>query len=276
MVPFYREALTPEEQISLRHLEVFGDRYDRVAVIPASLGLNPPGFEPCRFPDRYFTDVAAYSRLCLSAPFYERFGDYRFILLYQLDCLVFSDQLLEWCELDYDYVGAPWLRSRERPAAGFSRVGNGGFSLRKVASLLAVLRSERYRGGGSAWWRDLMFAPLPDLEPLSPVPRAFKRLRVLRSARFGVAGYVSGYTLNEDHFWSDRARLFYPQFRIAPVEVALRFSFEYGPRACYQRSGGRLPFGCHGWHKHDREFWQPFLLFGAAANGAAARHTRSA
>jgi hypothetical protein len=34
----------------------------------------------------------------LSASFYERFLDTKYILIYQLDAFVFKDELQEWCD----------------------------------------------------------------------------------------------------------------------------------------------------------------------------------
>lgn len=43
----------------------------------------------------------------LEADFYRRFGKYKYMLIYQLDAFVFSDKLLDFCEMGYDYIGAP-------------------------------------------------------------------------------------------------------------------------------------------------------------------------
>ncbi len=105
---------------------------------------------------------------------------------------------------------------------------------------------------------------MPDLA-VFPFPKRFRKaVRVIHDARRGVDWYTSHYTLNEDKFWSFRARLFDPSFRIAPVEKALEFSFECFPRYCYELNGRRLPFGCHAWAKHDRAFWEQFIDLKAA------------
>lgn len=46
-------------------------------------------------------------------------------------------------------------------------------------------------------------------------------------------------------------------FHIAPVETALEFSFEMNVERCYGMNGGRLPFGCHAWHRFNLPFWKP-------------------
>ena len=256
VVPVYRPELEPEEEQSLRHLETFLGHFDRYFVAPESLRLNRPGFERLSFADTYFDSVASYSRLLLSTSFYRAFQDYRHMLIYQLDSLVFSDSLSEWCEADFDYIGAPWLKEPEAPEKGFSRVGNGGLSLRRVDSSLRVLESGRYLDRRVSFLRDLLRAPLPDVA----AHRLHKRVSVLRQARHGVRDYAGRYSLNEDRFWSDRAALFWPDFRVAPVETALGFAFERAPRYCHERLDGRLPFGCHAWYRWDRDFWEPHLL----------------
>ena len=94
-------------------------------------------------------------------------------MIYQLDCLVFSDKLLEWCELDYDYIGAPLPVSKSDPDKGLSRAGNGGLSLRKAKSFLKVLDSPRYVTESVSFAKDLIQAPLPDIK----IVKGFKKLK---------------------------------------------------------------------------------------------------
>lgn len=260
IIPTYKERLSPEEEVSFRHLKHWLGEYDKYLVIPEGLKINIEDFSVIQFGTYFFTSIASYSKLLLSTHFYESFSKYKYILIYQLDCLVFSNQLLKWCEAGYDYIGAPWFKSKENPSKGFSRVGNGGLSLRKVESFLRVIDSKRYLEEPISYWRNIFSTPLDDIQSLTLPKRYIKKVRVLRDIRRGVKWYTDHYTLNEDHFWSDRAKLFYPDFKIAPVDVALRFSFERFPRYCYEQNNHQLPFGCHAWAKWDREFWEPYLL----------------
>ena len=82
-----------------------------------------------------------------------------------------------------------------------------------------------------------------------------KKQEVLRAAGKGIDSYTASYTLNEDHFWSDRAVLFRPEFNVAAVQQGLEFAFERHPEVCFARNRNRLPFGCHAWAKWGREFW---------------------
>ncbi len=260
VVPVYRREFTTDEEISLRHLRHFLSSYDRWLCLPTSLEVHLPGFGSKHFEDRHFTNVASYSKLLLSKEFYESFAAYEYILIYQLDSLVFSNHLGEWCQASYDYIGAPLFRSETDASKGFSRVGNGGFSLRNVQSFVRVLESERGWLGQVGTWRKVFTPGLKDLQRLSFLQRWVKKIRILRNVSRGVEWFTANYTLNEDLFWSDRAQLFHPGFRIAPADVALGFSFERHPRYCFEQNDRQLPFGCHAWAKWDRSFWESYLL----------------
>jgi hypothetical protein len=40
----------------------------------------------------------------------------------------------------------------------------------------------------------------------------------------------------------------------------MRFPFEAEPRRCFERIGGRMPFGAHRWGRFDRAFYEPWLV----------------
>lgn len=265
-----RPDLTAEEHIALVHLRRFLGHYDIHLIAPPDLRVPIAGMRVVRFPERFFGSGQAHSRLMMSRQFYARFQRYEYILVYHLDALVFSDQLAEWCAAGYDYIGAPWLRSAEYPEKGFAGVGNGGFSLRRVRSFLKVLDSPIYTIDPKLYhqrWAE-HFASRNLAVKLLNLPRL--KLKQLRSLN-GVRHFIKSYTLNEDHFWSDEARHYYPELRIAPPEVAVRFAFEQAPHYCYELIGRQLPFGCHGWPTYDPTFWKPFLLQEAALSSAPER-----
>jgi len=259
VLPIYRSNMTSDEEISFKWLLRFLGGYEIYGVVPQGLEVRHANLGIRRFDDRFFSNTASYSQLLLSREFYDAFSEYGYILIYQLDCLVFSDRLRHWCDSGFDYIGAPWFKSRTDPGKGFSRVGNGGFSLRKVQSFLKVIESTRYLEEPVSYWKDLCLRRLNDIQDLAISQRLIKKLRILRDLRRGVRWYMSEYTLNEDRFWSDRATLFYPDFKIAPKEVGLSFSFERFPRYCFEQNNQALPFGCHAWTKYDRAFWESHL-----------------
>ena len=251
-----RSDFTPDEEISFRHLEHYLGRYDRYLVAPESLAIERAGFRVKRFRDSYFGSIAAHTRMMLHPSFYEAFSEYRYILTYHLDALVFSDQLLEWCAKDFDFIGAPRIGVSDRPHV----VGNGGFALRKVQSMLRVLRSREYAIDPATYWRSISNSkPLP-MRALY-LPRKFlKRIRYFNNINHEIDFVLQESVPCEDIFISERAVKYYPGFKFAPPELAFQFAFDEMPRYCYELTGGRLPFGCHAWFKQDREFWEPFLL----------------
>lgn len=264
VIPVYSRGLSEDEETSFRHLERYLGAYQNFLLMPRHLDFERRGFEPKRFDDRFFTGVNAYSSLLLSDEFYASFNEYRYILIYQLDALVFSDQLSDWCAKGYDYIGAPWIVP---PAPGFVEtpcVGNGGFSLRRIEAFSRVLNSKTYFQEPAEYWSN--FAEGKSIiQKAKHLPRGFlKRLRTYNGARWEAARWTrdgfSRYGPNEDLFWSLRATHYDPEFKIAGVGDALKFAFELEPRRCYELNSYQLPFGCHGWAKYDRDFWEPFLL----------------
>lgn len=146
IVPTYRSMLTEFEQISFRQLIKILKSFEIIMVMPEGMEL-PREVEKenlrVEFFDKFFfQSVASYSCLMLTQSFYERFLQYEYILIYQLDAFVFSNKLQSFCNLGYDYIGAPWFSGVYNYIEWKRKVryvGNGGLSLRKVKSCISVL-----------------------------------------------------------------------------------------------------------------------------------------
>jgi hypothetical protein len=251
--------LTSEEEISFKHLTHFLRKYDKFLIAPKGLDVSFPDFRIKYFSKKYFGSALAHCRLLLSRMFYETFSEYKFILLYHLDSLVFSDQLTEWCEMDFDYIAPPWVKHPDARYAGLTledRVGSGGFSLRKIESFLKVIDSPVYTDDPAEHWRKFYGSKPAHVKVLNFPKRILKHVRIFNSARWEMSKYKMG----DDGWYARRAKHYYPEFNIAPLDVALRFGFECVPRYCYEKNNFTLPFGCHAWNVYDREFWEPFLL----------------
>ncbi len=256
VVPWYRERLTADERASLRQLKRLLGGCEIIVLKPEGLEGTLDERPTESFADEFFESVASYSRLLLSPDFYRRFDRFELMLIHQLDALVLEDRLGDWLDMPWDYVGAPWLVDKRDPSRGFSRVGNGGFSLRRVDACLRVLE----KGRPPSPLADLLRSELPDQRRVPFFSRLAKKLRVLRQAARGVGWYAGHYSLNEDHFWCDRAHLFGTGFSVAPLATGLEFAFERAPELAYEQNGRRLPFGAHAWASADhRAFWQPHL-----------------
>lgn len=61
----------------------------------------------------------------LTKEFYLRFRQWEYLLIYQLDAYVFQDELMDWCNKGYDYIGAPFLKLNRE--VDWNNCGNGGF-----------------------------------------------------------------------------------------------------------------------------------------------------
>ena len=198
------------------------------------------------FDDDYFKDINGYNRLMLSPVFYERFLDYDFILIHQLDAFVFKDELKYWCRKGYDYIGAPWLTDPFEGTASqkkqygkelrkvyhenskqdgipvdaqfFNRVGNGGFSLRRVKKFYKICLKEQQR---------IMF----------------------------YNEHSGHHFFNEDVFWSLEVNRKRRQLRIPEYTEAVYFSVEFKPEYAFELTGGQLPFACHAWDL-EPDFWK--------------------
>jgi len=118
--------------------------------------VAPEGFDSSAYPTArvvtfnkgFFKSLWNYSELCATKSLYLAFADYDYIMIYQPDCWVFKDELDEFMLLGYDYIGAPWFGCKN--VADGSRikdgtVGNGGLSLRKVSTFIALAKSAECR-----------------------------------------------------------------------------------------------------------------------------------
>lgn len=219
VIPTYKDELNPLEKISLAQCRKILGSYPLIFVAPE--GKNFSYFAPTdkvvHLPSQFFQSVATYNRLMMLPQFYKTFADFDYILIHQLDAFVFYDALKDFCSLGYDYIGAPWphiawfsLRNKKTP-----RVGNGGFSLRKVAACHKLLSK------------------------LDDLPISSSALE----------------TAVEDSFFALCGVTEEINFSTAPVEIAAQFSMEHYPARCVKRLGGKIPFGCHGWNIFSADFY---------------------
>ena len=259
VIPMHRLPLSFEELKSLSVARKSLLSHPRFIISPQSLEV-PPQFlkeeQLIRLPDRFFTYPDGYNRMLMSSFFYKAFEEFQYILIYQLDCLVFRDELTEWCDRNYDYVGSPWKDHYSDNPNEFSwKVGNGGFSLRKVSTALKVLGKRIKRGA---------LYPVPPPSSVKPgfwkwlLQNSINRLKQHLNL-WTVEDELMNYRENEDRWWAVDVLQVRHDYKKPSVEEAMRFGFEVEPRRCLQMTGGKLPFGCHAWWKQDRGFWEEVL-----------------
>lgn len=146
VIPVYKKDLNCVEEVSIQRLnKIVGKKnYDVYLVCPDSLDTTEydkyfSKLKIERFADKYFQSTATYSQLCVSYDFYDRFSNYQYMLIYQLDCYIFEDKIRDWCNKGYDYIGGPilstdcgWDTVKKSQKKYQPYVGNGGLSLRKI------------------------------------------------------------------------------------------------------------------------------------------------
>lgn len=244
IIPIYKVNLSETEQMSLNQcVKVLGD-FDIVFVQPEKLDSSAINFggkiKSELFPNHYFETVYGYNRLMLSDEFYQRFLDFKYMLIYQLDAFVFRNELTVWCDKGYDYIGAPWIaspstilnktlrffdskRKKERQKI-FFKVGNGGFSLRNISKSHKIAKEMK-------------------IEIEANLKRDKKDFYIM-----------------EDVFWSIIVPKHYPDFSIPEYQEALGFAMDRKPDLALKLNKNVLPFGCHGIDKPKVEiFWKDIL-----------------
>lgn len=217
VIPVYKASLNQTEKISLTQaVRIWGKKKLAFA---APEGFNPDygelssGVRIEHFPAEYFHSVSTYSQLCLVDEFYAAFAEVEYMLIYQLDAFVFADRLAEFCALGLDYIGAPVPRFyRSWHILLNASVGNGGFCLRRIASVRRMIKC-----------KELILQNHP----------------------------MSAWLLvNEDMFFAYCGKKMY--FQVADSSTALSFAVQDDLGHCQRKLKGKLPFGLHGWQLTDK------------------------
>lgn len=239
IIPVYQEKLNKFERISFKRcLKIFKDY---TICIVTHKGLNLNYYEKIIATDyknkirfeyfnySYFESINSYNSLMLSSEFYSRFvGSFHYLLIYQLDCYIFEDNLDRFIEKNIDFIGAlvpsEFLdevkfryENEFNKSTTVKYLYNGGFSLRKIALFLDVCKSNQkslfteWKG----WNEDFVFSIILH---------------------------------NENAILPSKAE-------------ALKFSFECFPEECYIENNKKLPMGCHAWFINGEKFYDDLFWF---------------
>lgn len=265
VIPTYKETLDDDELKSLAQCKKILKNYDIKFVCPESLDTSwyekRWSIEFRRFDDKYFKSIYSYSHLLLNLDFYKAFSDYKFILLYQLDAWVFKDELEDWCNKDYDYIGAPWFEGYSIAKSNskmYEFAGNGGFSLRKINTFIDILSKTETS-------EEKLYTFL-EIYTKFGTSSVFNIFRLIKSVyRYFSKNNVVKHALKkikfcEDNIIANILRRLYPELKIAKAEDAKFFSFEALPERLYEECGEKLPFGCHGFKKYNWGFWKEHII----------------
>jgi len=259
VIPVHLPNPAAAEIVSLRQCGKVLSRWDIVILAPMFLDLTAyykliPNARELRVKPGWMESIKAYNQLMMSPVVFSALKEYSHMLLHEPDAIVLRDELDYWCNQPFDYVGAPWFEGfkdakGDAPVVG---VGNSGFSLHRLEMSRYITVSRR------RWypWRQIV----ADL-----IQGALGNSSSLQRALFGVGsvGQMKGawklFRENCDKFWSYFVPEMFPDFKVAPVTSAVRFSWEAQPMTCMEMSQGKLPFGIHAWAKYDLDFLTPHL-----------------
>ena len=257
VIPIYKKILSEEEMKSLRQCIRILSRHDLCLISPRSLDLTVyrQVFEEehaaCRiecFDESFFVSQHGYNRLMLTSSFYQRFSEWEYMLIYQLDAYVFSDQLDKWCQKGYDYIGAPFLKLNKEVDPLNS--GNGGFSLRRIPAFINVFSITGKVLYARGLWRFYRYR--------GPLHRLPLTLLGIFGYRNHLKDFLSGENVNEDLFYAmlgDSSL----KWRVATTSEAMFFAFEGRPSFLFSRTR-QLPFGCHAYMENEYEtFYKPYV-----------------
>lgn len=141
IIPIYKETFEDTEEIALKQCFKVIKDFDIFFI--TKHGLYNEWFKYANGVKYYdpsvFTNRDSYSRFMLNSIIYKDFDDYEYMLIYQLDAFIFYDNIYYFCQLGYDYYGAPWIPGTVAHTPIDSKllyVGNGGFSLRKISTFI--------------------------------------------------------------------------------------------------------------------------------------------
>lgn len=78
-----------------------------------------------------------------SKDFWNKLKSHKYALCIQTDTLMIDKNIKPFLEFDYDYIGAPW-KDKVIGCNDNIKVGCGGYSLRKIQSMLNVIKANKY------------------------------------------------------------------------------------------------------------------------------------
>jgi hypothetical protein len=251
VIPIYRHYINALEQISLDQCFKILRDYSIIIVKPESLKL-PANLEDYKvtkvinFRDDFFESINGYNALMLADLFYKEFISYEYILIHQLDAFVFKDELNYWCKQGLDYIGAPWLRGIDHPDLA-----------KKIKSNIKYFLHTRYNVMHNGQPTKYQFENKVGNGGFS-LRRVHKFLQLCIEHKSLISDYLTKANMhyNEDRFWSIEVNRKRKALNIPGYKTGIKFSIEFAPQRAFKLNNNELPFGCHAWDK-DLDFWRP-------------------
>lgn len=254
ILPIYTLKLSKIEINSIKNNIKVLKKWDHVIISPKEISAEIKiffkdydfNFRVIEIDKKNFKSVTSYDQMLRKKWFYKLFESYSYILVTQTDVVIFKDELQKWIDLEYDYIGAPWIFKNKSGETSYF-VGNGGVSLRKIKSFLSSFDSLR-----------LLKCPNWYLEKRG-VPRlSWRFIKYI----FGTNKFSFFRKLHEDFFWSQLIPSTNKLFKVAPFEKAFEFAMEEFKENKTINCIQQMPFAIHAWEKHaPKEIYNEVLNF---------------
>lgn len=212
IIPIYKDNITKsllyDEVESIYHTCELFKEHDIYFICSEKLNTSFYKRFNCKFKYFEFSTQLEYSQLCLNYLFYNEFINYKYMLICQPDAYVFKNNILDWCNKGYDYVGAlilfddnmnPIFGDENINIHGYKNVAfNGGLSLRNIQNFYNV---------------------------------CLKYKNELKDETMHEDMYIC-FKLNDN-------------LKITTIDDAIKFSAENQTYCIYPKVYNELPFGCH-------------------------------
>ena len=257
VVPIYKKQkeLSDEDKSFIIQIKKIFYRRTIFLVLPKSIEqewTDDNNFNVIPFEDKFFKNKLSYSNLLCKELFYNCFIDFDYIQVVQTDCWVFDDKLDYFISENFDYIGAPWMVNgfEGKPIPKLWKVGNGGFSLRKVSTFLYIIDQINNSKTGL-------------LPVFQDTRKGLIGVLKTRGLRNNLRHYIKS-PPGEDIFWSIYVPAIFNdnEFKIADLLTAANYSFEVLPEFLFNEiTAKRLPMGCHNWMNNNPDFWKNYINY---------------
>ncbi|HTE34782.1 MAG TPA: DUF5672 family protein [Chryseolinea sp.] len=242
VIPIHLEEPSDLEKISLQQTFKALKRYPIIFI--AKKGLNTKWYQQFCI-DKNFEFIVKHFKwdgfyehgeLMTNPDFYKPFLGYEYMLICHLDAFVFRDDLEQYCQSGYDFIGShiyspDWDDAHKgvTQLLGFTRpdyYANGGFSIRKIESFYRITSKFRM------------------------LIKLFHWIRKIQKKSFFDDIFIALYFPNLSS-----------SFKIAPKEISQKFGAAYEKwdekkLPFTNQNCSTLPFGVHGWIQWNPEFWK--------------------
>jgi hypothetical protein len=260
VIPTHKESLSGYEEIALINNLKILDNWPKTICLPFNISQdyykklaedNHLDFLILNLPEGYLGSIENYNKLLLSPFLYEKYSDFKYILIAQVDVWIFRDELQYWIDKDFDYLGAPLFLPQNTQKKALKTLmlpygGNGGLSLRNVEKTLELTRTPRRRMSASRVLVAITFLLRYQnwhylnifwysLNQLWNNPKSFREKHLIY----------------EDVMFSIFYAIYDRKYRVAPSKVSLGFSIEvHSSDFLDSFFGFTSPFGLHGYDKY--------------------------